>query len=272
MEKIPAKAGWLWITEGLALFRKQPFEIISLFFACALLTLPLRFIPLLGKILPVILVPILSMAFMQACADIEQGKRIRPIVLFVGFRSPRVVSLLILGVFYLLSAAVSLWISTLVDGGVFLKLAQGLLAPDSPEVLNSNMQLAMLAAAVVYTPPAMAFWYAAPLVVWKDMSAGKAAFYSFFAVWKTMKPFLVYGLAGCGLALAAVIVFTLSVGTAVTVLFGLQAIPVALALFTALLTAVTFCTFYPTYTWVFGKPYSSDEPQPPEADQPSARN
>jgi hypothetical protein len=268
MQKLPAKTGWLWIKEGIAIFRKQPFEIVSLFFACVLLTMPLHLIPVVGQFAAIVLVPTLSMIFMQACADVEQGKRLRPNVILVGFRSPRFPSLLILGVFYLASAALAVWVSTLIDGGVFLKVVQGTLAPDSPQVLNSNMQQAMLAAAVVYTPAAMAFWYAAPLVVWKDMGAGKAAFYSFFAVWKLAAPFLVYALAGGILAVVVLTLFSAIVGAIVGILLGMGAAKIVLAMFLSVFTAVVFCTFYPTYTSVFGKPYSSDEPDVSESDGP----
>ena len=80
MEKLPANTGWIWIKEGFALFRKQPAEISTLFLAYMFLMLGLNLlqIPILGQILPVILVPVFAMAFMQACLNIEQGKRVYP--------------------------------------------------------------------------------------------------------------------------------------------------------------------------------------------------
>ena len=57
-----------------------------------------------------------------------------------------------------------------------------MIALDAKTVRESNMSLAMLCAAVLYTPAAMAFWYAAPLVMWQKMAVGKAIFYSFFSV------------------------------------------------------------------------------------------
>ena len=69
MEKLPAKTGWIWIKEGFALFRKQPAEISTLFLAYMFAMLLLNVVPLLGRILPLVLVPVFAMSFMQACAS-----------------------------------------------------------------------------------------------------------------------------------------------------------------------------------------------------------
>ena len=66
MEKLPANAGWLWVKQGFALFRKQPAEMATLFLAYMFLMLIIGIVPLFGQILPMVLVPVFSMAFMQA--------------------------------------------------------------------------------------------------------------------------------------------------------------------------------------------------------------
>src|SRR5438046_774177 len=119
MEKLPAKTGWIWVKEGFALFRKQPAEISTLFLAYMFLMLAVGIVPVLGQLLPLILVPVFSMAFMQACVQIEREKRVFPSVLLTGFRSPALKNLLILGCLYLLAAIIAIAASTLIDGGVF---------------------------------------------------------------------------------------------------------------------------------------------------------
>ena len=86
MEKLPANTGWIWVKEGFALFRKQPAELSTLFISYMFLMLGVGIIPVIGQILPLVLVPVFSMAFMQACVQIEQGKRIYPNLLLTGFR------------------------------------------------------------------------------------------------------------------------------------------------------------------------------------------
>lgn len=251
MEKLPAKTGWIWIKEGFALFRKQPAEISTLFLAYMFAMLLLNIVPLLGRILPLVLVPVFAMSFMQACLNIEQGKRVYPNLLMVGFRSPALQKLLLLGVLYLIAAVIALAASSLIDGGLFWQTVTGETTPDPKEIQDSSMSLAMLFSAVVYLPAAMAFWYAAPLIMWKEMGVRKAVFYSFFAVSRELKAFTVYGLAwaAIGVVLPAII------SVLIAVLVGSQSVTLMILLpLSIALTVVMYCSFYPTYTHIFGRP------------------
>jgi hypothetical protein len=254
MEKLPANVGWLWVKEGFALFRKQPAEISTLFLAYMFLMLAIGILPLLGQVLPMVLVPVFSMAFMQACAHIEKGRKVYPNLLLTGFRSPSFLPLLKLGVLYLLAALIAVAASALVDGGVFWQIMSGDKALDADAIRNSNMSMAMLFAAVVYTPAAMAFWYAAPLIAWQKMGVGKAIFYSFFAVKRSGKAFLVYGLAWIliGVLLPAILSTVVALLFSRTFVVMLVLLPLSL-----ILTVVMYCSFYPTYTYIFGRPESA---------------
>ncbi len=253
MEKLPANTGWFWIKQGFALFRKQPAEISTLFLAYMFLMLAVGFVPLLGQILPMVLVPVFSMAFMQACAQIEQGKKVYPNLLLTGFRSPAFRALLMLGILYLVAAVAAIAASALIDGGVFWRLVSGTGELDEEIIRNSNMSLAMMFSAAVYTPAAMAFWYAAPLIVWQKMGVGKAAFYSFFAVKRAGKAFLVYGLAWLLIGVLVPAIVSSIVAVLIPKSFVVMVVLLPLSL---MLTVVMYCSFYPTYTEVFGRPYA----------------
>ena len=97
MEKLPAKTGWLWVKQGFGLFCKQPGGLSTLFLGYMFFMLVVSILPLLGQLLPVILVPVFSMAFMQACLYIEQKKRVFPNLLLTGFRKPAAATLFTLG-------------------------------------------------------------------------------------------------------------------------------------------------------------------------------
>jgi len=264
MEKLPANVGWLWLKEGFSLFRKQPAEMSTLFLAYLFLMFAVGIVPLIGQVLPIILVPVFSMAFMQACADVERGKKVYPNVLLAGFRRPAVTKLLQLGVLYLLAALAAIAASTLIDGGEFWRVMSGHAALDPDTVRDASFSLAMIMAAVVYTPAAMAFWYAAPLIAWQDMSLGKAIFYSFFAVKRAGKAFLVYGLAWGLIG----VLLPVMVSTIIGLLFGQATIVMLILLpLSVVMTVVMYCSFYPTYTSVFGKPQPPSS-QPPQPNQP----
>ena len=253
MEKMPAIAGWIWVKEGFALFRKQPAEISTLFLAYMFLIMAIGFLPLLGQVLPLVLIPVFSMTFMQACLQIEQGKKVYPNLLLAGFRTPAFKRLLKLGVLYLVAAVIAVAASAIVDGGVFWEIMSGQKRLDTETIRGSDLSLAMMVSAAVYTPALMAFWYAAPLIAWQDMSIGKAIFYSFFAVKRSGMAFLVYGLSWVliGIILPAVL------SSLVALIVG-QAFAVMVVLLTVslVLTVVMYCSFYPTYTHIFGRPES----------------
>ena len=100
----------------------------------------------------------------------------------------------------------------------------------------------------------MAFWYAAPLVTWQKMGVGKSIFYSFFAVQRSGKAFLVYGLAW---AMIGIIVPGM-VSAIIAVLFGKTSVAIIILLpLSIIVTVVMYCSFYPTYTYIFGKPDDS---------------
>jgi hypothetical protein len=260
MEKLPANVGWLWVKQGFALFRKQPAALATLFLSYMFLMFMLSIIPILGQLLPLLLVPVFSMGFMQACVHIEQGKRVYPNLLLTGFRSPAFRTLLILGALYLLAAILAIGASAVIDGGVFWQVMSGRTALDAKTIRNSNMSLAMLFAAAVYTPAAMAFWYAAPLAAWQNMGAGKSIFYSFFAVRKAGKAFLLYALAWATIG----IVLPTIVSTLIALLLNrAMATIVVLLPLSIVLTVIMYCSFYPTYTYIFGKPSDAPAPQDP---------
>lgn len=255
MEKLPAKTGWLWARQGIALFRKQPAEMATLFMAYMFAMLVTGLIPVLGQVLPLLLVPLFSIGFLQACFNVEHGTRVFPNLLLTGFRSRARNRLLQLGGLYLIAAIAAVGASALIDGGVFWQAMSGQIALDAEVVRDSNMALAMLFAAALYTPVAMAFWYAAPLIVWQKMNVSKAVFYSFFAVHRQGRAFLVYGLVW--IAIGVLLPLLISMLIALIFQSALATMMVLLPL-SILLTVMMYCSFYPTYTQVFGVPDAAD--------------
>ncbi|GAB3548019.1 BPSS1780 family membrane protein [Noviherbaspirillum agri] len=264
MKKLPPITGWLWVKEGFALFRKQPAEISTLFIAYMFLMLVVGLVPLLGQILPIVLMPVFSVAFLQACMQLERGEKVYPNLLLVGFRSPEFPTLLKLGALYLVAAVIAVGASVLVDGGVFWQLMSGGKELDPETIRQSNMSLGMMFSALVYLPAGMAFWYAPYLIKWQKMNVSKAIFYSFFAVKHAGKAFVVYGLAWLlfGVLLPAIL------SSLLAMLFGTAIIMMVVLLpLTLMLTVVMYCSFYPTYTHVFGKP-GQNAPEPERIEAP----
>jgi hypothetical protein len=252
MNKLPASAGWDWIRQGFELFRKQPGGLFMLFLGYMLMVIILGLIPVLGQFLPVLLMPVFTIVFMQACAQIDQQKRITPMLLAEGFRHPKVGTLVGLGLLYIVVAALALGVSTLADDGVFMKLVTGRLQPDAKEVQESNAGSAMLLAMLLYLPAMMAFWFAAPLIAWQRMGLFKSLFYSFFAVLRAMRAFLLFLCSWFGIALLCT--------QLVFLIFGRSG--AGMSLLTPVwmvLTIIVQCSLYASYRQIFGAPV---EPPP----------
>ncbi|HEY4542256.1 MAG TPA: BPSS1780 family membrane protein [Noviherbaspirillum sp.] len=261
MEKLPARTGWFWVREGFRLFRRQPAEVSTLFLAYALLMILLGVVPLLGQILPLLLVPVFAIAFMEAGRQLDQGQRVTPALLLTGFRSPMRRELLKLGVLYLVAALLAAGVAMLVDDGTYWKMLTQSDQVSAKEMQNSNVGITVMSAAAIYGLATLCLWFAAPLIAWQGMKVGKAVFYSFFAVRYNMGAFLAYGMAWAGLALLPSIA-----SSVVAILFGQAFIARALAMSLLLvLVVVLHCSFYPSYAGVFGKREagSADPPRLP---------
>ncbi|NRR33683.1 hypothetical protein HSX11_26240 [Oxalobacteraceae bacterium] len=247
MDKLPASTGWQWVRQGLQLFRSQPGGLSTLFLGYMFFMLALGILPVLGQVLPIILVPVFSIAFMRACAHIEQGKRVMPGLLFSGFRKPAFPALFTLGMLYLLVAGLALGGSALVDGGALFQLFTGQVEP-SPELMkDGSMGKAVLLAIALYIPGAMAFCFAAPLIYWQNMSVGKAIFFSFFAVLRAFKAFAVFilGWASISILLSQLII----------ILFGRSQLAMMVMMpMSVIVTVMLHCSFYASYRQLFGSP------------------
>jgi hypothetical protein len=243
--------GLQWVKQGFLLFRQQPTEIMALFFAYMFTSLGLSLVPLVGQVLPLLLIPTLMMGFMQACRRVQNGEKVTIGVLFEGFRSPAFSRLLWLGVFYVLMAVLVIAASSLVDGGMFWNVMVLQKEVDEAVIRNSDMLSGALLAALAYMPALMAFWYAGALIMWNGMSVSKALFYSFFAVKRAAYAFIAYGAAWLLIGVVAPTFVAMLIGAIVgnVVAVMIVVLPISLAL-----TAVMYCSFYPTYVDVFGKP------------------
>jgi hypothetical protein len=259
MNKTPALTGWLWLKEGFAFYRKQPAEVTTLFLSYMFTMFAISIIPVAGQILPLALMPAFSIAFMQACVQIEQGKRVYPNLLLAGFRSPGFPAQLQLGVLYLLAALIAMGATSLFDQGFFWKVITGAIPLNEKMENDGTLTSSMFIWTFFFTIAKLPLWYAAPLIAWQNMKLGKALFYSVVTVYRSLKTFLVYGLS----CVLYGIVFPTFISVIVVSLLGKGLVSILILLTLSItLTAVMYCSFYPTYTYFFGKP---EEPSTPLA-------
>ncbi|WP_413672550.1 BPSS1780 family membrane protein [Massilia cellulosiltytica] len=254
MNDLPARTGWEWLKQGMGLFRKQPAALTTLLFANILFSIGLSAVPILGSVLAVILIPSFTMAFMQACLMIENGDRVTPAVLLTGFRQPALVALCKLGLVYLAVSLLMMVITRLaIPPEVIMQMMPRPDAKTPPNVQTSHM-LALFGVFLLDVAVLVTLCFAAPLTYWKHMGPGKATFYSFFAVIRTARPFLVLLAAWFGIFFGVCIVAALVFGDAA---LGRVVLMWLIFLFMLLLQ----CAMYAGYRTIFGKP-ADKAPQP----------
>jgi hypothetical protein len=253
MNKMPAITGWAWLKQGARLFRKQPAALTMLLFANILISLTIGGVPVLGPLLAVVLIPSFSVAFMRACLMIENGKRVTPGVLLSGFRKPAIGPLCKIGLIYLgVSVVLALLGKLLVDSSFFWQQVSSGKQVDPKEVqFAASDMIGMLGIILLELAAVMSLSFAAPLTFWQKMKAGKATFYSFFAVIKSARVFLVLLLAWFGLFFGVCFVVALVFGAAD---MGRVVLMWIVFLFVLLLQ----CAMYAGYREIFGKP---DDPE-----------
>lgn len=249
--KLPASAGLSWLVEGWRLFRRQPLPMLSWALMIGLMLIVASLLPLLGSLLFLGLMPALTVMTMQASADIASGRSFAPFELIRRFsRSPHARSVLKLGALYAGLLIVVGAVSILPFAGQLAPALQGLNNGNTPDwnTLSSALAWPVLIFAALYLPLACAFWYAPALIAWHGLSLQQSLFFSAVACWRNKSAFLVYGVAVLG--------FVLGLTWLGDQLFALLQVPALLETLLRtpvnfLITAIVYCSFFPSYVQVF---------------------
>ena len=245
IRSIPARAGLRWIQQALRAFARQPAGFMGMFgmflLMMLLLSIPLALlVPLanalhldnvLVSMLGLVLMPLLSLAFMLSTETVTNDLRIRPSLFFAPLRTTARArrSLLTIGLVYVAMFATAWFIGNGIDGGETAKwLNDHMLMPPEgtapPSVLTPLSQAAMMVVFLktgVVALLTIPLWHAPPLIHWGRYGAAKAMFASVVALWRTRAALAVFGLGWLALSFALTSVLALleiALGTSVIVL------------------------------------------------------
>ena len=244
---LPAVAGWAWLREGLALYRRQAFAFTALVILYSMALMVVANIPLVGLPLAALLVPFGTLGVTAAGRDAERNVMPLPSLLVEGFKGPQRGALLRLGVVHAGLILLMVMATTLFarDELANWKIIEGQVDPTS--VAGNVPWDAIAVAAALYLPILMLTWFSPQLVAWHRQPIGKAMFFSLFACWRNRWPFLVLGLALGALILAVSWLASLLMNLlgASPALGSMMLAPIALVL-----TSVAYSTQYPIYRTV----------------------
>lgn len=234
--------GARWLAEGWMLFRTAPLTWLGLVFAYVFLTQLLSVIPMAGPIAAAMLAPAFNVGLMGAARAAAAGRAIEVTMLFDGFRGKVRVQLVLGAVYAACLLAVLAGATAFAGQGAVDAALEG----ERPRIDRAQLASLVAAAAVLYAPVMMLFWFAPVLAAWHAAPPGKALFFSFFAFLMNWRAFLVYG-AVTGVSIAVVPLAMRAAGDAI-------AQPAANAMALALVLVVLptlFASFYASYRDVF---------------------
>ena len=215
---VPASRGWGWISEGFALFRRQPLTWILVTVVLIAFMMATGLVPFLGGLVAQLLTPVLTAGLMLGCRKLEEGEDLTVGSLFAGFSS-RPGPLIAVGALALAALVLIFILVSVVFGlgmGAFFAAPQQDIEPS--EALT--LVLAILVAVAAGLPVYMAMWFAPALIVLNDLSVGDAIRASFIACARNILPFLVYGIVLLLLMIVAVIPLLLGLLVLVPVLYA----------------------------------------------------
>ena len=204
--KVPPQRGAAWVRDAFRLFGRRPLAFSGLFLVFLFGAMLVLFVPLVGGVLQMMLLPLLSLGFMIGSRSAMDGGPVHPGQFVEPFSEApkRRRALLWLCVLYGASAALLLWLCNVISDGSLARLQTLLAAGDTPrEEIDALMAepgvflgtvVGLLGATLLSVP----FWHAPALVHWGAQSAGQALFSSTLAVWRCKGAFLVYALVWAG--------------------------------------------------------------------------
>lgn len=241
--------GARWVAEGWRLFRVSPGIWLALVFAYWMIMTAVSVIPVVGLAAATILIPAFSVGFMAMSRGCDRRGKLEIGLLFEGFRSRPVVQLA-LGCIYLVLIAALIGTTTIADGG---SLAGWMLTGRRPEdemLQSDEFVTALAAAAGLYLPIMMLFWFAPVLGAWHAMGPVQALFYSFFASLLNWRAFLGFGLVA---TLVTVVIPFLILGGLLLASGGKLKVNAMTLVFPLLifLLPTLFASFYASYKDVF---------------------
>lgn len=231
---VPARTGLTWVKQGIRTFMQQPLAMSGLFFLYMAAGAFLSFVPVIGSVLALVIVPAATLGLMAATQEATKGKFPMPTVLISAFRAgnQRLRAMLILGVIYAgLSLAVVLIAGQLIDAPMTAP------KPGEEALMLPQLQITLLVTSLLYMPVSLLFWHAPALVHWHGISPMKSMFFSFVACIRNTRAFLVFGLAWFG-----VLVILGSIATLIAVISGSPQFMTAAMVPLALLVAAMFST------------------------------
>ena len=247
---LPARAGYLWVRSGFALFFYKPSAFIGFFASFMLALIVLGMVPYIGSYLSMLAFPALTLGMMAVgneCVKLKTGLILpmTPPPMLMAWMTLRrsAKPVFQLGIWFAFGFSLILLIGAAFDDGEFAKFYMQGGTIDKSQVQKDGFLNAVLLTTLLYLPLTAVFWFSPALVNWKQMPIAKSLFFSAYAIYKNWRAFSVFTLVWAAVfsmaSGAALLIAGLIVGPAAA---GLLLMPLVVFL-SAVFMASTFPTF-----------------------------
>ena len=251
LNQAPSSDGYVWIRQGLWLFKKSPLAFLMLVFLYIFIAQFAILIPVFGVFAVLLLTPALTVGFMTACQRVILGERVTPSIYLVALKgdAPLVLkNLLVLGTIYAFAILIlSLIASAFID---FQQLITLLTQQQPPTIRDvQDLYFGLGIGILLYIPVAMVMWFAPVLIAWEKMSVGQALFSSWVACWTNKGAFIFYLMIWAAFIVAVPFFIEAFLDG-----FGLRAaIPFIIPPYSMAALTVMYCSFFATWKACFNK-------------------
>ncbi len=219
--KVAASQGLQWVVEGFRLYRKNPLLLSAAFGLLFGLVMALNLIPVVGEGLSELASPLMVAGFMAAFRALDQDSELELPHFLAGVSGP-VISLASVGAVQLIGTLLISQLMLLM--GFDVQAAMEAAQKGDSLVFQSAMNQsppAVMVGLLLFTPLAMATWFAPALILFGNARPMQALIISLRAVARNWLSITVNGLAlGMVLFVSALIPFLLGLLVAMPVLFG----------------------------------------------------
>lgn len=229
VKQVPAANAWLWIVNGIGLFRANPVMWMILLLIYLAIMIPISMVPILGSVVSTLLAPIFSAGMMWGCQALARNQELEINHLFQGFKQ-NTSQLVAVGGLYMVSLLVIAVLAVLMLDRVAVELiSQGKdLSPEQASTVIFPLFIAMC----LLMPVLMGYWFAPVLAGLNQLKAADAMKLSFVACLKNMLPFMLYGLM-----LMAVLMIAMWFAVTVHVVFAVAFVGIIPVMMTSLYTS-----------------------------------
>lgn len=243
---VPASTGAQWALSGVRTFIRRPVALIGLFLMFVATLSLIAIVPGVGIVVALALVPAFTAGLMAGAREADANRFPFPITLFVALRQgPRQTrAMLLLGVLYAGAVLLILGVTALIDGGHLARLYLGGAHLSQELVADPDFRTALWVSTVLYLPVSLAFWHAPALVHWDAVPPVKSLFFSFVAVLRNARAFLVYGavwlMLSFGAGMALLVFLLLNASSSGATVAATAMFPLSLVLAAVFFTSIWF--------------------------------